>query len=59
MTELKPCPFCGGEVNLYSARDPKKATMIACIDRDCFAMVSMCTHDEEETIRRWNKRVGE
>lgn len=58
MTKLKPCPFCGGEVILYPAKDPKKATMIGCIDRDCFAMVSMHTY-EEDTIRRWNRRVAE
>ena len=57
MTELKPCPFCGGKVIAYPSKDDRRATMIGCINMECYAMVSMCQSSVEETIFRWNKRV--
>lgn len=56
MTELKPCPFCGGEVIVYPNKDDRRAAMIGCINMGCYAMVSMCQSSVEETIFRWNRR---
>ena len=51
MTELKPCPFCGGKAILYIDCGYYIAEC-----EDCEAMSG--EHEtEEETIKAWNKRV--
>ena len=55
MTELKPCPFCGG-TNIAVAKEDEWEVM--CMD--CYANVGACFsyYTEAEAIEAWNKRVS-
>lgn len=75
MTNLKPCPFCGGEakyrscINVQPIIDDVGAYVGAdeyyfekCGCENCGIWFESCEDDyepEEITIERWNKRVGE
>ena len=50
--KLKPCPFCGGEAELFPA-DERTAAMIQCVQ--CLAIV----HGEYDTdaVSVWNRRA--
>lgn len=50
MTELKKCPFCGGEAELYMKED---VCFLCCSECDCQAR--QC-ETEEEAIEAWNTR---
>ena len=55
MTELKPCPFCGGEakINLFLGN-----YCVAC--NNCMgAILPAKGMTEEEAVTAWNTRVGE
>ena len=71
MTELKPCPFCGGEAKLADNEfgEPVFDNNLAQVDfmysapdafwvecKDCFAM-SGSYNTEEEAIEAWNRRA--
>lgn len=53
MTELKKCPHCGGEAEIYIQN--KKWT-IEC--KNCFCKISHYTMDSDEMTNAWNKRDG-
>lgn len=54
MTELKPCPFCGGDVNLFIGF-MVGLPMIVC--GKCSATVSFGGKEtREQTIKAWNRR---
>lgn len=63
MDELKPCPFCGGRVELMNLMTPIK--MFYCLNyQDCGAVVSFdnpkCNigdRDDQRKIRAWNRRA--
>ena len=50
MTELKPCPFCGGEARLHSSFE---WSHVSC--EKCFASTSIRI-SEEQAIEAWNNR---
>ena len=50
MTELKKCPFCGGEAELVT-----KWTMCCVSCANCFAWTE-CFDNEAEAIEAWNSR---
>ena len=61
MTELKPCPFCGGEAiivneaireNVYG--ETIKGTAIGCRNCECH----MFYRNRELAIEAWNKRTS-
>jgi Lar family restriction alleviation protein len=53
MENLKPCPFCGGEAEVFKmASDQLK--MAACIE--CMAQ-SRLFLTEDEAIKAWNMRT--
>ena len=52
MTELKPCPFCGGKAKLMDAPD----VWVECTS--CGAQSRMCAMPET-ALERWNVRVTE
>lgn len=57
MTELKPCPFCGGKAVLEKMGYPHH---VFC--PDCSARITgrgFDTAGEEDAIKKWNKRAGE
>ena len=56
--ELKPCPFCGGEV---TRTVEKSYRYVSCENYDCFAVVEAgaLSGSEEEAIKMWNTRKGE
>ena len=71
MSELKPCPFCGGEVGIFTMSDEERFWHMITrgIESACKCgvfMESMLFYDGEsgeeqktELIRKWNARVGE
>ena len=63
MDELKPCPFCGGEVRFVSIQN---GFAIVCGDKNCLGqmriMFGRCDNKEifrETLISNWNKRNPE
>lgn len=55
MSELKHCPFCGGnELSLYQL-DVGKAHMVFC--RACRAEGPVAAIDEDQSIEAWNTRT--
>ena len=54
MSELKPCPFCGGEANTTETARSGKRWGVAC---SCGAAIRFFDSEAEATSA-WNKRVG-
>jgi len=54
MTELKPCPFCGGEAEVWVS-DVTDRAVIYC--KVCDARIMK--PNEREAIEAWNWRVSE
>jgi Lar family restriction alleviation protein len=52
MTELKPCPFCGGKAETYDYYFNE--WYIGCVECSCDLGVF---DTKEEAIEAWNKRV--
>lgn len=57
MTELKPCPFCGGEA--LTTYNTKFGFQVFCSNEKCFMnTIIMTSFDtEEQVIEAWNRRV--
>ena len=53
--DLKPCPFCGGEAEIWRAHRGLTA-WIACMGR-CAVLVSKEYTADEEAIAAWNTRA--
>lgn len=52
--ELKPCPFCGGEVRVWSI---KKGFWVSCDNQTCLISPETPLCDEKEhAIEMWNTR---
>ena len=57
MSELKPCPFCGGEAMVHSDFRERLWT-VSCKSRlECYAIEDYYP-SQEEAISAWNKRVS-
>ena len=56
MDELKPCPFCGGEVKLASAPYTEDVTLWYVICRECEIM-TLKRPSQEKARRAWNRRA--
>jgi len=56
MNELKPCPFCGGEVEIYEAQELIYPYTIEC--QECTCHMGRYS-DRDEIIETWNRRVDE
>lgn len=60
MTELKPCPFCGGEARMHASHhgDTHYYQVECGNEYDCGAWpaVRVC-HTEAEAIAAWNARA--
>lgn len=55
MTKLKPCPFCGSEVEIFVA--PMLTKMFVC--HSCGADVCFygAERNKEKAVEAWNRRV--
>ena len=51
--ELKPCPFCGGEADIWRCEYTGNCYMVGCSYCHMFAMSDY----EDEAIATWNRRV--
>lgn len=56
MSELQPCPFCGGEAEVYLAAryEDKDYYHVKCTN-DC-VYTKKAKHNENEAIEAWNTR---
>lgn len=56
MSELKPCPFCGGEAELYTSN---VSALVEC--NYCGACIGACVghNAKANAIKAWNKRHNE
>jgi Lar family restriction alleviation protein len=59
--KLKPCPFCGGEAELFEIKGANSdliAYMVGCIEGSCEIRPSIQKQlDKEGTIELWNRRA--
>lgn len=57
MSDLLPCPFCGGEARVWQDPSHSKAFFIGCDDgeTDCFG-ATQWAKTEPEAIAAWNHR---
>ena len=55
MTELKPCPFCGGEVIGERQINPDYNYLV-CFKCGCCTKVCKTN---KEAVEAWNRRTGE
>jgi len=53
--ELKPCPFCGGEAEIWRAHECRTA-WIACMGK-CVVLISKEYLSDDEAITAWNRRA--
>ena len=59
MTELKPCPFCGGEAKMHKRLNAPYHAAV-CKDTKCSGHnLYVLYWSEAEAIEAWNRRVGE
>ena len=67
-TELKPCPFCGGEAKIIKdiryprpKRNPKKAYEVVCNNPRCIIFNADNNYylKRKYAIEAWNKRYKE
>lgn len=57
MSEIKPCPFCGGEATVepwHGGRASKR--MVSCCAEDCSANPGVSGGTEAQAIAAWNRR---
>ena len=56
-TELKPCPFCGGEAEIDVS--PHGHSVVSCKDVWCRGHADCWTHDNiKEAVEAWNRRAN-
>jgi hypothetical protein len=59
MSDLKPCPLCGGEAadDIYGSQDSSLLVLcVRCVDSGCgAAIISLDVHEEQGALaKRWN-----
>lgn len=58
MIELKPCPFCGGEVLIDKTYSYFRDIVIYCDNCDMIFTLDDCHASAEEVCDAWNRRVN-
>lgn len=58
MTELKPCPFCGGEAEILTAESMRGGYLFGIMCNDCCSRGDVY-ETEAEAIAAWNTRAVE
>ena len=66
MTKLKPCPFCGGEVNVHSSSDAFSSPFFEIYCPQCYTsmryyinVLETDEHNKEGIVQRWNTRASD
>lgn len=58
MIDLKPCPFCGGKVEI--SNDGKGLYRVGCDNANCFTHVfTYWCRTQDDAAEVWNKRANE
>jgi len=62
MSNLKPCPFCGGDAKVRKSHEnflvhPADCWMVQCADNDCGCGTSF-ESSEYKAVAAWNRRAG-
>lgn len=60
MSELKPCPFCGGEVEIEIHEDIARRIKygVECRNADCDVQPLTAWYaDKDECVEAWNRRA--
>lgn len=59
MTELKPCPFCGGKAEIFQRIGKRYSEYnVSCGNVNCNVMPETGNFDtEQKAIEAWNRRV--
>lgn len=55
MTELRSCPFCGGEARITELTYPMKHYTVICSNEKCYAQMGDFL-SKGEAIEKWNNR---
>ena len=55
MSELKPCPFCGGEAKFVHIFENPEKCMVSC--RECDGGIDAVFANEEAANEAWNRRA--
>lgn len=57
-TELKPCPFCGGEAELtFNGNDYVLWRYVECLNPECKVQTQQKTQSKEQAAIAWNTRA--
>lgn len=56
MSEIKRCPFCGGEALIHQNKDEMKTYSVYCGNEDCPASPKISCYGKEMAIDLWNTR---
>lgn len=62
MTEIKKCPFCGGEAKINTEDVfAEEGYFVGCVNEDCIGstVIGVIFYEKEDAIRAWNRRVEE
>lgn len=59
MSDLKPCPFCGGEAYVAKRAIHGILWWYGCGCKKCRVQYGCLCDTEEEAIEQWNRRVSE
>ena len=60
MSDLKPCPFCGGEAELtFNGNDYVLWRYVECCNPECNVQTQQKTQSKEQAICAWNQRIKE
>jgi Lar family restriction alleviation protein len=57
-SELKPCPFCGGEARMYTRNNAFGGT-VGCVNIAKCGVRTLWMETPEQAIAAWNQRVKE
>jgi Lar family restriction alleviation protein len=56
-TDLKPCPFCGGDVRFDKAYSYFRDSVIYCDGCDMVFTLDDCAASDVDIIKAWNRRA--
>ena len=53
-SELKPCPFCGGQTEIVLESD---YFTVRCTNTECYSVIDDWRTSEDEATKAWNRRI--